>query len=148
MNRDALQRYIHENLPLTKAMGVTVLDMTEEGIRLGAPLHLNLNHKRTAFGGSLESIATVTCWSTLYVDLMRRGLKAELVIRHCEMSFEHPVEGDFSAYAKYPAPDEQKAFQRMFERRGIARISLESHVEMQGKACAHFKGEFAAVRID
>lgn len=147
MTPAALEQYIHENLPLTKAMGVYVVEVAETHIRLGAPLLPNLNHKKTAFGGSLESMATVTAWSTLYVHLHRHGIQGELVIRHCEMAFAKPVEHDFTAIARMPLPDEHAAFQRVFERRGMGRFTVASEIEAAGEICARFTGEFVAARV-
>lgn len=141
----ALEKYIHENLPLTKAMGVKIQEMTDAHLRLGVPLALNLNHKRTAFGGSLESLATITCWATIYVDLKRRGHSPELVIRRCSMRFLHAVECDFSAVTAFPSDETREAFLKGLTRRGIGRIAATSVIEAEGKVCAEFEGEFVAV---
>ncbi|GMV81250.1 MAG: hypothetical protein AMXMBFR7_24340 [Planctomycetota bacterium] len=147
MNAEELQRYIHANLPLTKAMGVTVQELAETHIRLGAPLLPNLNHKKTAFGGSLESLATVTAWSTLHVDLCRQGLRAELVIRQCEMSFLHPIDCDFSARAEFPSEADRARFRKLYDRRGMGSFTMACQVEAAGQISARFVGQFVAVKV-
>ena len=47
-----LQQTLHDDIPLTREMGLTVAAWDGRQLRLAAPLAPNLNHKCTAFGGS------------------------------------------------------------------------------------------------
>ena len=53
MLRKALQKVLNEEIPLTNAIGISVESCDSLSLTLAAPLHKNINHKRTAFGGSL-----------------------------------------------------------------------------------------------
>ena len=52
MTPQTLQRYLHERIPLARAMEVEVRALASDGVELGAPLAPNINHRDTVFGGS------------------------------------------------------------------------------------------------
>src|SRR6185312_7839954 len=47
-----LERYLHEQIPLSAAMGLRARVATSECVQLVAPLGPNVNHNDTIFGGS------------------------------------------------------------------------------------------------
>ena len=59
MNRDStyLESILHRDIPLTRDMGLKVLDWQGRRLRLFLPLEANVNHKSTMFGGSLYCTA-------------------------------------------------------------------------------------------
>ena len=54
-----LERYMLAHIPLVAQMRVRVASLDEKGLTLTAPLAPNINHERTAFGGSLASLMTL-----------------------------------------------------------------------------------------
>lgn len=71
-----LEADLHGNIPLTQAMQVRVLEIGPDSVRLGAPLSANINHHRTAFGGSLATLATLAAWSLPFSSSRPQGLTA------------------------------------------------------------------------
>ncbi len=69
----AIQDYLHEHIPLSKAMGVSVVEADAVGIVLSAPLEPNINHRDTVFGGSASSLAVLAAWSVVHFGLQRGG---------------------------------------------------------------------------
>jgi len=55
-----LQQTLKHEIPLTQATGIKVFEVTEDSITLRAALENNVNHKSTAFGGSLYSLSLLT----------------------------------------------------------------------------------------
>ena len=55
----ALELFIHEMIPLAKAMGVGVEVSDDRALTLIAPKEQNRNSLNTAFGGSLVSLAKI-----------------------------------------------------------------------------------------
>ena len=53
MNRDSryLESILHHDIPLTREMGLKVLDWQHSQLQLHLPLQANINHKSTMFGG-------------------------------------------------------------------------------------------------
>ena len=81
---DRLTAYLHEHIPLTAAMGVRVLEARPERVRLRAPLGPNLNHRATAFGGSLSGLGILAGWCVMHVRLRPELPEARLVIARSE----------------------------------------------------------------
>lgn len=73
-----LEQYLHEHIPLSKAMQVTVVSVAEAAVVLSAPLAPNINHRDTLFGGSALAIAILAAWSLLYTRLQRNPFNCYL----------------------------------------------------------------------
>ena len=52
MTPSELQTYLHQHIPLSQAMQVTVMEASLQQVVLTAPLVPNINHRETVFGGS------------------------------------------------------------------------------------------------
>jgi thioesterase domain-containing protein len=142
MERDDLESYLHEQIPLSAAMGVSVRSVTEESVTLAAPLAPNINHKSTVFGGSASALSILAAWSTLHVRLLRAGLPSEIVIQSNTMEYERPVRGEFVATGAISAASDWPGFIRMLERRKRARIDIETGLRCEGVAVGSFRGRF------
>lgn len=140
-----LERYLHEHIPLSAAMQVSVEAAAAEGVVLGAPLLPNINHRDTVFGGSASALAILSAWSLLHIRLVAGGHDTRLVIQRNTMSYERAILGRFTAQAQAPAPGPWQAFTRMLVRKGRARISISSTLRYEGQDAGHFDGEFVAL---
>lgn len=146
MNPDLAEteRFFHEQIPLTKAMGVRVEAHDGRQLVLSAPLEANHNHLGTAFGGSLAALATLAGYGLLWLELGSRD--AHIVIRRSELDYRHPVTGQLRAICRKPPAAELAAFRATFDKAGKARIRLEVSVEEAGRVCMAFVGTFVAIR--
>lgn len=145
MTPGELESYLHEHIPLSLAMQVSVEAASAEGVTLGAPLAPNINHRDTVFGGSASALAILSAWSLLHIKLAAAGHQTRLVIQRNTMSYERAILGRFTAHAQAPAPEQWKAFARMLERKGRARIPVSSTLRHEGQDVGHFEGEFVAL---
>ena len=66
----ALELFLHEMIPLAKAMGVGVEVSDDRALVLTAPKEQNKNSLNTAFGGSLVSLATLAGYGVVW-ELMK-----------------------------------------------------------------------------
>ncbi|WP_193210563.1 YiiD C-terminal domain-containing protein [Luteolibacter marinus] len=148
MDGDAIlretERYFHEMIPMTRAMGVQVAALDDEGLVLTAPLEANHNHLGTAFGGSLSAIATLAGYGMLWLELGERD--AHVVVRQSEIDYFHPVRGEIRSICRRPSAIEMEDFKARFGRSGKARIDLRVTVEEEGRVCAAFEGTFVALK--
>lgn len=146
MNPDLAEteRFFHEQIPLTKAMGVRVEAHDGRQLVLTAPLAANHNHLGTAFGGSLAALATLAGYGLLWLELGNRD--AHIVIRRSELDYRHPVTGPLRAICRKPPETELAAFRATFAKAGKARIRLEVTVGEAGRVCMAFAGTFVAIR--
>ncbi|HBQ60600.1 MAG TPA: thioesterase, partial [Balneolaceae bacterium] len=51
MTKTQIEEYLYKHIPITKALGVEVVEFSKEGVQFKAPLTNNINHRSTAFGG-------------------------------------------------------------------------------------------------
>lgn len=100
-----LENYLHEHIPLSSAMQVSVTEVSLEEVVLGAPLAPNINHRDTVFGGSASALAILAAWSLLHTRLSASGINTRLVIQRNSMSYEHAIAGYFTAKASAPSPE-------------------------------------------
>jgi thioesterase domain-containing protein len=141
---DYLQERIDREIMLAKPMGIIVESANDSGLVLRAPLAPNANHKGTAFGGSLYSLAVLTGWAWLTRFLATRKLDAEAVIQESSMRFMAPVHGEMRACIEIPADAEIEKFQRMLVRADRGRIRLQVKMHEGPRLATVFDGLFAA----
>jgi len=139
-----LERTLHAEIPLTRAMGVRVLRADQNGLALGAALAPNLNHKQTAFGGSLNSLATLACWGLIQLLVRDCGKAITVVIQESSVHFLKPVMQDFEAICALPSTPEVEKFLRTLERKGRARLALDAAIHTGGAIALRFRGQFVA----
>lgn len=140
-----IERYLHEKIPLSAAMGVRVGTASREHVRLWAPFAPNVNDNDTVFGGSTAAIATLAAWTLLHLRLEEAGLRVQLVIQRSRMEYEQPVPGDFEAVCRFSDEFAWERFRTTLTRKGRARIGLAAAVAFQGQRAAAFEGDFVAL---
>ena len=145
MTPEDLERYLHDHIPLSKAMQVSVLAMSAGAVQLGAPLAPNINHRETVFGGSASALAILSAWSLLHLRLRGEGQNCRLVIQRNSMAYERPILGGFTARATLDLEADWNAFLRMLTRKGMARLTVPSVLECDGQVVGHFSGDFVAI---
>jgi thioesterase domain-containing protein len=143
-----LESYLHEHIPLSAAMQVAVVAASAEAVTLAAPLAPNINHRSTAFGGSLSTLAILSAWSLVNLRLRAEGVTTRLVIQSNRMDYDAPVEGDFTATATLADAATWPLFTKMLQRKGRARIVVQSVVRCGESVGGRFEGEFVAFRLD
>jgi thioesterase domain-containing protein len=142
----ALEHYLHEHIPLSRPLGVRVLAAGPDGVRLAAPLGPNLNHRRTAFGGSLSAVAILAAWSWLHLKLRAGGFVGRIVIQGNSMEYLAAAEGDFEADCRAPGPERWELFAATLAARSRARIELDAEVRVGARLVASFRGQYVALR--
>jgi thioesterase domain-containing protein len=140
----ALQRYLHDHIPLSKAMQVEVLEATVNGVTLAAPLAPNINHRETVFGGSASAVAILSAWTLMYLRLKKEQFNTRIVIQRNTMAYERPITGTFSASATMPDVPAWRRFVETLRRRNRARFTVHSVLCCNGKNVATFEGDFVA----
>lgn len=147
MNSDLLrdtERFLHEQIPLTRAMGVKL--ESYDGMRLvvTAPLAPNHNHLGTAFGGSLSALTTLAGYAMLWLQLGDRS--AHIVIRESTIRYRRPVSEELRAICERPDEHALSEFRATFAATGKAHIRLQVRVEHAEQVCVLFEGDFVALR--
>jgi thioesterase domain-containing protein len=145
VNAIDLERYLHEHIPLSKAMQVSVVSVDLDGVTLGAPLAPNINHQDTVFGGSASALAILAGWSLLHTRLAGAGLSRRLVIQRNTVNYDLPIAGPFMARAFIRTPAAWESFVVMLRRKGRARLTVSCILEYDGRPAGRFEGGFVAL---
>jgi thioesterase domain-containing protein len=146
MTNTELEKFIHEQIPISKAMGVKIIKADDESVEIFGPLEPNRNHLGTAFGGSLNALLVLAGYSWIFNSLENQGHHCHILLKSGHTEYIHPVEEGLTAICLKPSQEVLDEFIRIYERKGLARINLVSEVTSpQGPACI-FKGEFVAQR--
>jgi thioesterase domain-containing protein len=140
MTTSEAEKYFHEQIPITRAMGVRVVAHDENGFVIEAPVALNSNHLRTAFGGSINAVATLAAYGLLWLEL--RDPAVHVVVAESSIRFLRPVLETIRAICLRPNAQEWTAFRTRFAEKGKARITLHVNVVEEGQTAAEFEGIF------
>lgn len=141
-----LQQVLNHEIPLTAAIGLQVTGFRDGRLTLSAPLAPNVNHKDTAFAGSLTAVLTLSGWSVVWLLLEEHGLSGQIVIQDCSVRYLHPVTRDFTAGCALPEAAAVDRFVTTFRRRGLARLELRAEIHEAGQLAVEFTGRYVAHR--
>ena len=145
MDLKGVSAYLHEHIPLTAHLGAVVEFYDGQTVRISAPLEPNLNHRNTAFGGSISALAILSGWTLLHLKLREEGICNRLVIQKSSLDFLDPVAADFRAECSLPSLEVWEKFLRTLKRRGMARISVESRIVSDVGTGGRHEGTYVAV---
>lgn len=146
MDRLELEKILYSEIPITRAMGISVQDITDNSIRLEAPLDKNINHKSTAFGGSLYSLCVLTGWCLLYTRLKAVPVHAHIVIQESQIRYLLPVSADMESIC---CSDDESPFERamhLFMKKGKARFELKTTISQADEVAVVFQGKYVVHR--
>jgi thioesterase domain-containing protein len=141
----ALQETLAEEIPITRHIGVRVQSYDGERLILQAPLEQNINHKGTAFAGSLNALATLAGWGQLWLILKEQNIRAKIVIQDSSSNYLFPVTGDFTAICYKPDAYEIVRMQQTLRKRGKARIELFTEIYDNHVIAVSFKGRYVVL---
>lgn len=142
-----LRDYLHEHIPISAAMGIEVTRVTDDVVRLWAPLEPNINHRNTVFGGSAAAVGILSGWALLHVRLGHGGRLSRIVIQRSDVDYRHPIDGDFEASARAPNERDWTRFTSMIRRRGRGRITLEVQLERAGRLVGVCHGTYVVLPL-
>ena len=138
----AAEKFLHEQIPITRAMGLRVVANGESGFTVEAPVALNSNHLRTGFGGSINAIATLAAYGLLWMEL--NDAAAHVVVAESSIRFLRPVREIIRATCLRPDAKNLGLFRDEFLEKGKTRIRLRVNVNEADETAAEFEGLFVA----
>lgn len=146
MTRTQIEQYLYEHIPITKALGVKAISFSQSEVKFQAPLFNNINHRSTAFGGSISSLLITTGWSYLRLLFDNHDPIPAIVIGKSSTDFLKPVSQDFVSELIIPEEKEVERFMEVFDRFGRSRITLKAHISLGDLRQATFVGDFVAMK--
>ena len=142
---EEINQHLHQQIPMTRQMGILVQSFSTEGVIATAPLEVNINHQQSVFGGSIAALGIVTGFVAIWGNLKLRAIPAELVIQHSETDFSKPGLGDMEARSRKISDTALKSFTTALASAGRARILVTSDIFSGGKLIASNTGTFVAI---
>lgn len=86
-----LQDTWHEEIPITEQMGIKLLQYTGRSLETHASLNKNINLHGTMFAGSIFSLATLSGWGMIFLQLKEKSLKGEIVLGDGDIHYHKPI---------------------------------------------------------
>ncbi|HXE57236.1 MAG TPA: YiiD C-terminal domain-containing protein [Gemmatimonadales bacterium] len=142
---DLLQRTIDARIPIARQLQARVASHRDGSLALAAPLAPNVNHRGTAFAGSLNALATLAGWGALWLLLHEAGLEGRIVLQDSAVRYLRPVTRDFTART---IPFEPAAVERLIvalRRRGRARLAVGVEIADNGRPAVTFHGRYVVL---
>ena len=143
----AIQAYLYEQIPLSKAMEVRIVEIRNDLVILAAPLQPNINHRSTVFGGSASALAILSAWTLINFRLQSEGIETRLVIQKNTMSYDKPITSNFQAVCRLNESDIWTRFLKILQRKNKSRITANSLLQCNGEQVGEFTGVFVALGI-
>ena len=140
-NAAKLERILHHEIPISREMGISVAAYDGRQLRLNAPLAPNLNHKCTAFGGSLYSLAVLCGWGMVHLKLEEAGLHRHIVIQEGDIRYLLPVAHDMQAECTLDDAALQR-FLSTLKKHGRARLPLDVVIKHDDQIAVEFSGRY------
>jgi thioesterase domain-containing protein len=139
---EALQATFDHEIPITGHIGIRVASYDGKSLVLGASLEPNINHKATAFAGSLNSLVTLAGWGLIWLLLREWNISATTVIQDSACNYKRPVTRDFTATCFKPDDAELAYFARMLREKGRARLELQAEMRENDLIAVSFSGRY------
>lgn len=137
-------RYLHAHIPLTAALGAELRRAEPGLVEIAAPLEPNLNHRNTAFGGSLAALGILSGWSLLHLGLRDEQIKARIVVQKSEAEFVAPGAAELLALSRRDEASWRK-FVSSLRRGRRARITVATEISAGGERVLLHSGTYVAL---
>lgn len=86
-----LQETWYEKIPISEHMGIKLHKYTERTFETRASLNKNINLHGSMFAGSIYSLATLTGWGMIYLQLKQKQLSGEIVLGDANIHYHKPI---------------------------------------------------------
>lgn len=88
---DELQSTWHETIPITEQMGIKLHQYSGHTLEVHASLNKNINLHGSMFAGSIFSLATLTGWGMIFLQLKERELSGDIVLGDGDIHYHKPI---------------------------------------------------------
>ena len=105
-----IEHYLHRHIPLSAAMGVRVRTATPQRVELDRAAGAQHQPSRDAVRGQRGGHRHAVGLDARESEAAACGVRARLVIQRNAMSYDEPIDGDFSALCELPEDDAWQRF--------------------------------------
>ena len=138
----ALQDVWHDTIPLSEAMNIEISYFDGQELITHCDASFNKNLHNTMFAGSIYTLATLSGWGWVYLQLQQLQLQGDIVLAKANIEYHAPIAG--LGYAKVSSDSVSADFSRLHEGRN-ARINLTVHLYSGETVAATFTGSYVVL---
>lgn len=144
LNPQELVATLENKITLYKHLGIQVLHLDGNLVHFKVSLEKSLNHKGTAFGGSLYTDAVLAAYALVFAALRHHHITTEnIVIAKGSIEYRRPVDSDFEVKCQFTSSEQEVEFFKSLKEQGRARTRIESQILGAGGSLkASFSGDF------
>jgi thioesterase domain-containing protein len=142
-NAKKLEEIWHNTIPLSEAMKVNICHFDGVEFVTNCDPAFNKNLHNTMFAGSIYTLATLTGWGWVYLQLQKNNSQGDIVLADANIKYLAPITG--VAFAK----TEQQFVEgctTVLEREGKARIRITVNIYNGEKIAATFIGKYVVIK--
>ncbi|BDX04687.1 bifunctional GNAT family N-acetyltransferase/hotdog fold thioesterase [Planctobacterium marinum] len=139
-----LQSTWHETIPISEQMGITLHQYTGKTLEARASLNKNINLHGSMFAGSIFSLATLTGWGMIFLQLKERGLEGDIVLGDGNVHYHKPVTAEPRAICNIETMSGKFHY---IERKKKCRLELQVNIQDGDIAVAEFYGVYWVLPI-
>lgn len=143
--KESLTQLLHQDIPMTQALGIEVSHLTGSEIAINAPLDGNTNVHGTAFAGSLYSVMSVAGWAMVAnMCKVQLGNLPTVVLKEASIKYRRPLADNLYAMG---ALDDKAVdqFVKQFQQHNKASIPVQVIIKSDDKTTTDFNGEYVVV---
>lgn len=137
-----LQDTWHNTIPLSKAMNIQISHYDGQALICHCDNTFNKNLHNTMFAGSIYTLATLTGWGWVFLQLKSLQLSGDIVLAKADIKYHAPIKG--VAYSKVEAEKVTGDYSVLNNGRN-ARINLTVHLYSGDNIAATFTGSYAVL---
>ena len=142
-----LESELHDTIPLVRALGLKVARSSNGEVIFNAALAPNINDKGCAFGGSLASLLTLSCWSVLRAHTWALQMPSDIFVHTSRIVYIAPIWADFTVHASLSS-EALSQFAETLASKGKAAAIIRAEVRAADGVAATMEARFVAKRPD
>lgn len=137
-----LQHTWHSTIPLSAYMQLQIEHCDGYQLQCTAPLPPNINLHQTMFAGSIYTLATLTGWGMLYLQLQSMGLHGAQVLADANIRYLKPIRSQPTAICQLKTVRGDLAPLAQHRR---VKQQIQVQLFAEGELCAEFSGLYAVL---
>jgi thioesterase domain-containing protein len=145
INTQDLIQILSDNIKLYEHLGITVETLNSHRAVLKVDLQKNLNHKGTAFGGSLYATGVMSAYALVLAGLKYYKIDTEnIVIAKGVIEYLRPIDSDFRILCEFANLEEEESFYQELKDKKRVRRDLNVQIFKGGGSEGLSLGEVPA----
>ena len=136
------EKFMHEQAPMTKYLNFKVEKFDVGIVKISAPFAADMDHKPTAFVGSINALTSVCGWAMVFMIIKEYNENPHITLLKSSVDYLLPINKDFSATCETVDGKKVDKFIKSYSKWGKSQVEVEVVVYTPIGAAAKFKGVY------